>query len=283
MAPSCPRRPGVGNSAPVDAPETPPTLDQLNGEIRDVALQVHLAEERKDERDVVAAAHAGVDRLSRRYREMLQSLSPGEQMKAERALGRRVIDLKRMASLLPKIPTAVTPESTPDRAAGGGAPEDRRITGVRGRTSAARPTAKLGVGADVESWCGKCGESTTHSIVAMVGDDPKQVLCQVCGSRHTHRTGPARQTTTGGDRRPPATTARAPSTPRRRRRPTSCARWAKRSPARRRSASSIRRSATRRARSSSTPEFGRGKIENVLRSSLLVRFAIGGLKSLMLL
>ena len=32
----------------------------------------------------------------------------------------------------------------------------------------------------------------------------------------------------------------------------------------------------------SHPEFGRGKIENVLRSSLLVRFPIGGLKSLML-
>ena len=30
-------------------------------------------------------------------------------------------------------------------------------------------------------------------------------------------------------------------------------------------------------------EYGRGKIENVLRSSLLVRFPIGGLKSLMLL
>src|SRR6185503_2193850 len=33
----------------------------------------------------------------------------------------------------------------------------------------------------------------------------------------------------------------------------------------------------------SHPEFGRGKIENVLRSSLLVRFPIGGLKSLMLM
>ena len=29
-------------------------------------------------------------------------------------------------------------------------------------------------------------------------------------------------------------------------------------------------------------EYGRGKIENVLRSSLLVRFSVGGLKSLML-
>ena len=32
----------------------------------------------------------------------------------------------------------------------------------------------------------------------------------------------------------------------------------------------------------SHPEFGRGKIETVLRSSLLVRFSIGGLKSVML-
>ncbi len=32
----------------------------------------------------------------------------------------------------------------------------------------------------------------------------------------------------------------------------------------------------------SHPEYGRGKIQNVLRSSLLVRFSVGGLKSLML-
>jgi hypothetical protein len=266
----------------VDAPETPPTLDQLNGEIRDVALQVHLAEERKDERDVVAAAHAGVDRLSRRYRELLQSLSPGEQMKVERALGRRVIDLKRMASLLPKIPTSVTPESTPDRAAGGGAPEDRRITGVSWSHQRRVPTAKLGVGADVDSWCGKCGESTTHSIVAMVGDDPKQVLCQVCGSRHTHRTGPARRSTTGptataGDDRPRALDPEAQ----------------KKADERRALGEEIAGATAVRVFDPKErykageiivhAEFGRGKIENVLRSSLLVRFPIGGLKSLMLM
>src|SRR3954470_2496881 len=96
---ACPRGPAVGNSPPVDAPETPPTLEQLNGEISEVALQVHTAQERMDERDVVAAAHEGVERLSRRYRALLQSLSPGEQLRAERALGRRVIDLKRLTSL----------------------------------------------------------------------------------------------------------------------------------------------------------------------------------------
>jgi len=266
----------------VDAPDAQPlTLEQLNAEIRDVALQVHLAEERKDERDVVAAAHAGVDRLSRRYRELLQSLPAGEQLKAERALGRRVIDLKRMASLLPKIPAAVTPESTPDRAAGGGAPEDRRITGVSWSHERRAPAAKLGVGGDVESWCGHCGETTTHSVVAMVGQDPKQVLCQVCGSRHTHRTGPARRTTasTGGaatDDRPRAV-----------------------DPETQRKAAELRALGEEVASAASVrvfdpkerykageiivhAEFGRGKIENVLRSSLLVRFPIGGLKSLML-
>jgi hypothetical protein len=265
----------------VDAPETPPTLEQLNGEIRDVALQVHLAEERKDERDVVAAAHAGVERLSRRYRELLQSLSSAEQMRAERALGRRVIDLKRLASMLPKIPAAMSAESTPDRAAGGGAPEDRRITGVSWSHGRRAPTAKLGVGSDVESWCGKCGEGTTHSIVAMVGDEPKQVLCQVCGSRHTHRTGPARRTTTGAtatasDERPrggdPEAQKRAAELRALGEEVASATTVRVFDPKERYKAGEIIVHA----------EFGRGKIENVLRASLLVRFPIGGLKSLML-
>jgi hypothetical protein len=265
----------------VDAPDTPPTLEDLNGEIRDVALQVHLAEERKDERDVVAAAHAGVDRLSRRYRELLQSLPAGEQMRAERALGRRVVDLKRLASMLPKIPAAMTPESTPDRRAGGGAPDQRRITGVSWSHERRTVTGKLGVGSDVDSWCGKCGETTTHSIVAMVGSDPKQVLCQVCGSRHTHRTGPARQKAAGaaagaGEDRPRAVDPEA-----------------------QRKAAELRALGEEVAAATTVrvfdpkerykageiivhAEFGRGKIENVLRSSLLVRFSIGGLKSLML-
>jgi hypothetical protein len=267
----------------VDGPNTPPlTLDQLNSEIRDVALQVHLAEERKDERDVVATAHAGVDRLSRRYRELLQSLSPGDQLKAERALGRRVIDLKRMASLLPKIPAAVTPESTPDRAASGGAPEGRRITGVSWSHERRTVAAKLGVGSDVESWCGKCGESTTHSIVAMVGTDPKQVLCQVCGSRHTHRTGPARRQTAGGATPGAAEERARPVDPEAQRRAAELRALGEEVAA----AATVRVFEPKERYKAGEiivhAEYGRGKIENVLRSSVLVRFPIGGLKSLML-
>ena len=267
------------NSAPVDAPETP-TLEELTNEVRDVALQVHQAEERKDERDVVAAAHAGVERLSARYRQMLQSLSPAEQMRAERALGRRVVDIKRLASLLPKVP-AMSSESTPDRVAGASSPGERRITGVSWSHDRRAPAAGPGVGGDVESWCGRCGTSTTHSIVAMVGQETKQVLCQVCGSRHTHRVGPARQAK--------ASTPGADSDDR----PRAADPEAKRKAAELRAlgeevsaAAQVRVFDPKQRYKAGEiivhAEYGRGKIENVLRASLLVRFPIGGLKSLML-
>ncbi|HEY4395493.1 MAG TPA: hypothetical protein VGP64_15585 [Polyangia bacterium] len=260
-----------------------PTLEQLKAEITDVTLQVQLAEERKDERDLVAAAHAGVERLSQRYRTLLASLSPGEQMSAERALGRRVVDLKRLTSLLPKVPAATT-ESTPDRAAGGGAPEGRRITGVSWSHERAAPK-KVGVGADIESWCGRCADLTTHSIVAMVGAEPKQVLCQVCGSRHAHRTASARRATTGsnlaagGEVELPG----RPVDPEAKRRAAELRALGEEVAA----ATDVKMFDPKERYKAGQiivhPEFGRGKIENVLRSSLLIRFPIGGLKSVMLI
>jgi hypothetical protein len=269
------------NSPAVDAPEKP-TLEELTNEVRDVALQVHQAEERKDERDVVAAAHAGVERLSVRYRALLQSLPPGEQMRAERALGRRVMDIKRLASLLPKVPAAST-ESTPDRVAGGGAPGERRITGVSWSHERRAPAARPGVGGDVESWCGRCGETTTHSIVAMVGDEPKQVLCQVCGSRHAHRVGPARQPKAAAPGADVADDKPRAADPEAKRRAAELRALGEEVSA----ATQVRvfdpKQRYKAGEIIAHAEFGRGKVENVLRSSLLVRFPIGGLKSLMLI
>src|SRR4029078_4485965 len=102
--PHCSPPPGMGNTRAVD--EAPPTIDALTNEIREVALQVHQAQAHLDDREVLATAHAGVDRLSRRYRELLQSLSASDQLQAERLLGRRVVDLRRLAELLPKVPTS---------------------------------------------------------------------------------------------------------------------------------------------------------------------------------
>ena len=204
---------------------------------------------------MVAAAHAGIESLSRRYRELLQSLTPGEQLRAERALGRRVVDLKRLASLLPKIPAASV-ESTPDRAAGGGAPENRRITGVSWSHDRRAPARQAGRRRRRGVVVRRCGEATTHNIVAMVGSEPKQVLCQVCGSRHTHRTGPARRPTAGGAAATPGEDRPRAADPEAQGGPRSCARWAKKLQPPPPFASSIRRSATRLVRSSSTPSTG---------------------------
>src|SRR5436189_31189 len=94
-----------------------PTEQQIVEEIRETAIQVNAAQERVEERDVVAAAHVSVERLSSRYRQY------------------------------------------------------------------------------VEAWCSPCGGLTEHSIVAMVGDEPKQVVCQSCGGRHGYRMTPARKGT----------------------------------------------------------------------------------------
>jgi hypothetical protein len=259
-----------------------PTIDELTDEIRDATLQVHLAQERQDERDIVAAALQTIDRLSQRYRLLIQSLASAEQLRAERLLGRRVVDLKRLGSLLPKIPTAIA-ESTPDRAVGAGGIGQRRITGVSWQHDRVAPVAGLRVGADIEAWCGKCAASTTHSIVAMVGAEPKQILCQVCASRHTYRTGPARRRAGAGlapgeiDDRP-----RVAVDPEAQRRAAQLRALGEEVAA----AQEVRRFDPKERYKAgeiiSHAEFGRGKIENVLRSSLLVRFSAGGLKSLML-
>ncbi len=259
-----------------------PTIDQITEELRDVALQVHTAQERPEERELVVAAQQGVERLSRRYREMYSALGAGDQMKVDRTLGRRVVDLKRLVSLLPRVAT-VSGDSTPDRqVAGASTPGERRITGVswsHGR--GVQGGSPVRVGGEVESWCGKCGQLTTHNIVALVGTDPKQVLCQVCNSRHTHRTTPARKAS--GDAA--AVSESRPRTPQ-------DVESAKKAELMRalaletQSATEVRlfnpKERYKVGEIIAHPDFGRGKIENVLRSSLLVRFPVGGLKSLML-
>jgi hypothetical protein len=44
----------------------------------------------------------------------------------------------------------------------------------------------LGVGADIESLCGKCGD-VWHVVVAKVGERIAKVQCKQCGREHRHR------------------------------------------------------------------------------------------------
>jgi hypothetical protein len=260
---------------------------QLSDLVRDVALQVHTAEERKEDRTIVAGAHEAVAKLAEAYRELCASVSEMERMKIERSLGRRVTDLRRLASLLPKVGN-VAATSTPDRqVAGASVIGERKITGVSwgaGERGVAVHGSKLRVGGDVEAWCGPCGGMTTHSIVAMVGDEPKQVACQVCNNRHNYRTTPARKTASDVPGAGVASASRAETE--NVRRAEQKADELRRLSVELADAEQVRdwnpKERYRVGEVLSHPDFGRGKVETVLRSSLLVRFARGGLKSLML-
>jgi hypothetical protein len=261
-----------------------PTIEELNTEAREVALVVHAAQEQSDEREKVIAAHQGVERLSQRYRELLAALGEREKMQVERTVGRRVTDLRRLVSLLPRI-GGLTEQSTPDRQVQGASTAgERRITGVSWRShDRGVPSTKPSVGGEIDAWCGPCDGMTTHKIVAMVGSEPKQVVCDACGGRHNYRTTPARK--------PTETPGRAePSSPQ----DNEAARKAEQKAEELRAlgrelavAAEVKTfDPKERYRSGdviSHPEYGRGKVETVLRSSLLVRFPNGGLKSLMLL
>jgi hypothetical protein len=269
--------------------ETPLTLAQLTEEVRDLALQVSNALERSEERDLVTSTHLALERVSQRYRDFFASLSEGEKLAVERGLGRRLADAKRLASTLPRVGT-VTQSSTPDRRVSGASEVgERRITGVSwgaGNRSAAGSVGRLKVGGDIEAWCTPCGGLKDHSIVAMVGDEPKQVVCQTCNARHGFRTAPARKATTETELATGGRSSMTAADREAQRRGDEKAAQARALANEIASATEVRpfdpKARYRSGEIIAHPQFGRGKIETVLRSSLLVRFSVGGLKSVML-
>lgn len=260
------------------------SLDQLSDEIREVALLVHSAQERAEDREIVKNAHLAVERLSNRYRELSTTGPDSEREVIERKLGRRVTDLRRLASTLPRIGSIASGHTGDQATAGPSEVEKRRITGVSWRTDARGPVKlppAIRVGGEVDAWCGPCDGLTTHHVIAMVDDTPKQVVCQACGGRHGYRTTPARAKPSAE----PADTSTGHT--------SEAVRKAEQKAEELRAlgreladASQVRvfdaRERYRVGDIIAHAEFGRGKVETVLRSSLLVRFPAGGLKSLML-
>jgi hypothetical protein len=260
-------------------------LDNLTEEIREVALLVHSAQERTEEREIVTSAHLAVDRLSQNYRALCAASSETERILIERKLGRRVTDLRRLASLLPRIGSIASGPTGDRHGSGPSEVEERRITGVSWRSSARPEESAAGsyhVGGDVDAWCGPCDGLTTHNIIAMVETMPKQVVCQACGNRHNFRTTPARKATAAEG------TGRTASP-----QETDAVRKAEKKAEELRAlgreladATNVRTFNPRERYKVGEviwhAEFGRGKVETVLRSSMLVRFANSGMKSVMM-
>jgi hypothetical protein len=140
-----------------------------------------------------------------------------------------------------------------------------------------RHSPTYSVGGEVEAWCGKCKEMREHHIVAIVDGLPKQVICGTCKSRHGYRA------EAGGKDAPrraavvASAGARKPSAEEREEQ--------KRAEARRALIKELDAVAEPRRFDPRGrykvgevilhAEHGRGKIENVLKGSMLVRFRDG--------
>jgi hypothetical protein len=146
------------------------------------------------------AGHAKVEAVATAYRELFDHLSPEDQERVERAQGRRLIDLRRLAAQLPQRAHGQAVAKAVDASPHGGQPfllrrdPPKSIEPARDAPRVPRGEEHLHhVGGTVEAWCGPCGGVTDHTIAALVSGQPKHVVCGTCGSKHGYRTEPARK------------------------------------------------------------------------------------------
>jgi hypothetical protein len=257
-------------------------LDQLNEDIRAAVDVVDVALESDEEARQISAGKL-VEELALRYREILSALPDKEREEAERGIGRRLTDLRRAAAALSRRDSG---RAIPLARDAGMLPfiEQRQPPKSIVPQRAAPSGGKLSVGSELDSWCGKCKEMTTHNIVAMVGDQAKQVICQVCSSRHEHRTEPPARHRNAA--RPGVVSdGGGGGAAGANRRGNEDRELAKRQEAKRLLQKELNEAVDPRpfdpkgrykaGEIIAHPEYGRGKIENVLRGSLLVRFLEG--------
>jgi hypothetical protein len=245
-------------------------IDELTEACRAAFHEVDAAIESGEKERQLAAGRL-VDDLSARYRQLRDAQTGPAQAQVERALERRLTDLRRTAASLVQRVGGQKVQRAVDA---GFVPFIEQRSPSSGPAPAEWPTLqpkRLGVGAEIESWCGKCKDMRTHGVVAMVGDVPKQVICQTCGSKHNHRAEPPVRARGGQP-----TEAEPQATGRERTRREELRRDLQREL----NASIEVRSFDPKANYSrgeiiSHPQYGRGKVENVLNGSILVRFLEG--------
>lgn len=258
--------------------------DALFEDLRKLKDDIHIAMDEvasaleSGERNRQLEAGQLIEPLVARYTAIREQLHPEEHDRLERDVGRKLTDLRRDAGKLTKqvggsrVQRAVDAGAQPfilQRAPG------KSLLGDRADAFAKREPRYV-VGGEVESWCGKCKEMRTHHIFAVVDDLPRQVICVQCKSRHNYRTEPPprRPGDGAGDdaSKAPRTTPKNPAA-------------VKAAEQRRTLEQELMAVADPRAfdpkdtfktgQIIAHPKYGRGKIENVLKGSLLVRFLDG--------
>jgi hypothetical protein len=251
-------------------------LHQLRNEVIDATEEVSLAIEAGEEPRELAVGRA-VDDIVRRYNELVASAADADRAEIERRMDRKITDLRRAAAQLAQRVGGTVAQ----RAVDAGMPFIlQRAPGRRMESPRHAPTRdapRFSVGAEVDAWCGKCREMRAHDIIAIVSGLPKQVLCKTCRSRHGYREEP------GGRNAP--TTAKRPTASSKRTLTPEERQEQKRAEERRALIQELDavaeprpfdpRGRYRVGEVVLHPEHGKGKIENVLRGSMLVRFRDG--------
>ncbi len=251
--------------------------DELLGAIDDVSSALDGAET-----DQQLRAGQRVQAMVEQYNGILGDSDAKQRDELERTVGRRITDLRRSAAQLTQRMSGSSTRLAVDH---GHVPfllrRDPGKSIVPARAAPLRDAPKFSVGGETDAWCGKCKEVRTHNIVALVAAEPKQVVCQVCGSRHNYR--PTRPTRGRADEKPttPSSENRYFDAGRPRLDPATQKREDdKRKLREALSAVDDPRPFDPKARYKAGeiivhPEHGKGKIENVLKGSLLVRFLEG--------
>ncbi len=229
-----------------------------------------------------------VDRISDEYRALKQGMGQMDQMQLQRKLGRKVADLRKQADWLPRktggspIPMARDQRwvATADKLEGTAPGEEYRGPGTGPKVesyeaivSSLRPR----VGGSIEAWCGACKMLREHTISAMVNEEPKKVVCETCGAQHNYRLTPARSRKKS-DSEPIDAKARGKAATNQ---DVTRRKEAERTALQQELVNATdvrpfkRRGRYKAGEIIDHPDHGRGKIENVLKGSLLVRFRAG--------
>lgn len=252
-------------------------FNTLSDELMQLVNDVDLAVESSEEARQIEAGNR-LDDFVARYQAALAALDPATRQKYEMRFDRRVIDVRRAAAKLTRRSSGQKAQLARD--AGTVPFVLQRDPGRSMGLGRGVPRSTLSVGSDVEAWCGKCREVREHRIVAMVAGEPKQVVCNTCNSRHNYRTDPPARAKAAlaaeGSPVPTASTGGGRLTDRE----SDRQREEKRKLQRELADAAEPREFDPKGRYKAGeiivhPEHGRGKVENVLRSSLLVRFLDG--------
>lgn len=259
-------------------------LNQLMLRIVDVKEELARLEEDELGRtpQQLSACRKTIDEIGTQYRAIRAEVSDREREQIERRYGRKVIDLRRDAAWLPEhshgdaVPlstrsqwqTAWDDPLPPE-------PEPTELPPPMPKPRSRGPR----VGGEIDAWCGSCKGLRMHTIVAMVGDEPKQVICLSCNAKHGFRLTPARGKPGGAAKKKRGKLT--PDEAKRMREEEERAAFQKELL----EAADVRpfekRVRYRAGQYIEHPEHGRGKIESVVKGSLLVRFR-GGLRPISL-